>query len=153
MELTTPTPDGVTVAEAAQTLGISAESVRRRLRGGTLAGHRVTTPAGTEWRVTLPTVAAVPVPEADAGDAWAAHVETLRATVRRLEAENDQIRADLAVPVATLQATVRRLEAENDQIRADLAARHADVARMVEALAAITTSRLAAPARSWWRVW
>ena len=49
---TTPDPErsGVTVQEAANTLGISEVAVRARLRRGTLEGEKI----GDVWRVHLP---------------------------------------------------------------------------------------------------
>ena len=44
----------VTVAEAAQQLGLRPEAIRRRLRRGVLRGRRTTTPDGVRWLVDLP---------------------------------------------------------------------------------------------------
>ncbi len=45
---------GLSVAAAADRLGLTPDAVRGRLHRGTLAGEKV----GTEWRVFLPTVEA-----------------------------------------------------------------------------------------------
>ena len=44
----------MTVAEAAQTLGVSVETVRRRISAGDLPDERVATGWGWAYRVTLP---------------------------------------------------------------------------------------------------
>ena len=43
----------VSIAEAAQRLGISEKTVRRRLTSGALKGRRVTRPQGYTWAVHL----------------------------------------------------------------------------------------------------
>jgi excisionase family DNA binding protein len=43
----------VSITEAAQRLGVSEKTVRRRLSGGTLRGERVTRPQGYTWAVHL----------------------------------------------------------------------------------------------------
>jgi excisionase family DNA binding protein len=47
---------GVTIAEAAATLGISSDTVRRRIRRGDLRAMQVPTPNGPAWRVLLGSV-------------------------------------------------------------------------------------------------
>jgi outer membrane murein-binding lipoprotein Lpp len=135
---------GATVATAADVLGITPESVRRRLRSGTLDGWQVDGPKGPEWRVVLPRAGA-PLPdivEAPTADAHAI-VEALRAHVADLQGEVARLRADLDGARADAQAA-----------RAEVAARSADVGRLVEALAALTTPALPQPApRPWWRIW
>ena len=67
--LTTQTRS-LNVTAAAQHLGVSVETVRRRLRNGVLAGTRTATPTGHVWSVTLPvdavpataTPTAIPIP-------------------------------------------------------------------------------------------
>lgn len=44
----------VTIREAAEILGVSVDTVRRRLRGGMLEGERVETPQGYVWYVEIP---------------------------------------------------------------------------------------------------
>jgi outer membrane murein-binding lipoprotein Lpp len=60
----------------------------------------------------------------------------------------------LRAHVADLQGEVARLRADLDAARSEVAARSADVGRLVEALAALTTPALPQPApRPWWRIW
>src|SRR3954452_18472870 len=44
----------VTIREAATILGVSSDTIRRRLRSGTLTGERAETPQGFVWYVDLP---------------------------------------------------------------------------------------------------
>ena len=43
----------VSITEAAQRLGVSEKTIRRRLGGGTLRGERVSRPQGYTWAVHL----------------------------------------------------------------------------------------------------
>ena len=83
-----PDPAGTTVADAADALGITPESVRRRLRAGTLDGWQVDGAKGPEWRVTLPRAGA-PVPEVVEAPTADAHaiVDALRDHVADLQGE------------------------------------------------------------------
>ena len=105
----------MTVAEAAQTLGVSVETVRRRIRAGDLPGERVATAWGWAYRVTLPDATAsvaitqptAPVaPEHDGCEA------VLRARID-----------DLLAHVATLTDTLQAREAETADLRRALLAR------------------------------
>src|SRR4051794_12520199 len=53
---------GVTVAEAAAALGVSSDTVRRRIRRGDLAAVQVTTPNGPAWGVVLGPLPSAPSP-------------------------------------------------------------------------------------------
>jgi DNA-binding transcriptional MerR regulator len=44
----------LTIAEAAQRLGVSIDTIHRRLRRGQLSGHRQPTPQGFTWLVEIP---------------------------------------------------------------------------------------------------
>ena len=44
----------LTIAEAAQKLGVSIDTIHRRLRRGQLSGHRQPTPQGFTWLVEIP---------------------------------------------------------------------------------------------------
>ena len=76
------------VPEAARVLGVSVETVRRRIRAGELQGERVPTPWGWSYRVTVPdrteaVIAQAAVPT-DRETMLAAQVEDLRAMVATL---------------------------------------------------------------------
>ncbi len=86
----------VSIAEAAQRLGVSTETVRRRLHKGTLKGEQVTTPQGFIWTVELPDED----PQQDNHRDDCADLRELVATLRgqveaqagELAAKNEQIR-------------------------------------------------------------
>jgi excisionase family DNA binding protein len=111
------------VPEAARVLGVSVETVRRRIRAGELQGERVPTPWGWSYRVTVPD-------RTEAVIAQAA-VPTDRETM--LAAQVEDLRAMVATLTTLLQA---RETAETDLRRALLQARE--------------TAMPPAPARSWW---
>jgi len=46
-------PEGVTIAEAAAHLGVSSDTVRRRIRRGDVQAMQVHTPNGPAWRVLM----------------------------------------------------------------------------------------------------
>ena len=52
----------VPIKEAAERLGVSADTIRRRMKKGELVGEKEPTPQGYEWRIVLP------VEESNAGD-------------------------------------------------------------------------------------
>ncbi len=139
IDATSIVPDsaGNTVADAAAVLGITPESVRRRLRAGTLAGWQVDGPKGPVWRVRLP------------------HAEALvTEVVEAPTADAHGVVVALQAHVADLQSEIVRLRADLDGARSEVAARSADVGRLVEALSALTTARLQAPEpKPWWKRW
>ncbi len=47
-------PDGVPIAVAAQALGVSEKTIRRRIASRHLDAHKLYTSQGYEWRVRLP---------------------------------------------------------------------------------------------------
>ena len=73
----------IPLAEAAAALGVSVDTVRRRLRAGTLEGEKESTPPG-RWRVRVP---------ADAQQGLGDHVGEHLAV---LEGENAALRRELA---------------------------------------------------------
>lgn len=52
----------VSVQEAAQVLGFSEKTIRRRIKAGTLTAHRLPTSQGYEWRVQLDAGTDQPLP-------------------------------------------------------------------------------------------
>mgnify|MGYP000538825339 CR=1 FL=1 len=48
----------VSISEAAERLGVSVDTIRRRLKSGELTGEKVKSPQGFAWRVDLPVDAA-----------------------------------------------------------------------------------------------
>lgn len=51
MDMTT---DSLTIQEAAEKLGVSIKTIRRRIEKGSLQAYKVETKRGYEWRVVLP---------------------------------------------------------------------------------------------------
>ena len=85
----------VPLREAARRLGVSPDTVRRRMKAGTLEAEKRPTPQGGEWWITLPDdVPPAGEPDADAADARAGAVElaTLRGQVTMLEARVEELR-------------------------------------------------------------
>jgi hypothetical protein len=78
----------VSIAEAAQRLRVSEQTVRRRIRSGELPGVRVETPWGFIWAVELPDDS--PTEQPDTGED-----ETLREFIAALEAEIERLHVEL----------------------------------------------------------
>ncbi len=100
---------GLSVAAAADRLGLTPDAVRGRLHRGTLAGEKV----GTAWRVFLPTV------EATAGQQASQQPPTAE--------QQDTTAARQPRPVAR-QATDRAADSPLVELVADLARRNEDLA-------------------------
>ena len=133
--LTTQTRS-LNVTAAAQHLGVSVETVRRRLRNGVLAGTRTATPTGHVWSVTLP-VDAVPA--------------TATPTAIPIPATS----TTPALPVdavAMLDARIADLRDEVASLRAMLDGRAVEVASLHRIIDAMVTANQTA-ARPWWKVW
>lgn len=86
----------VTIGEAAQRLGVSEHTVRRRVRNGELPGSQVATPQGYTWRVEIPED--LPTPGSANGE-----IGTLRQLVATLQGR--------------MEAQDSELTAKNEQIR------------------------------------
>ena len=85
----------VSIAEAAERLGVSADTVRRRLKRGELTGEQETTPQGFVWRVALPIAEGAPEPPGAAetpGDAI--ELARLRERVIGLERLADELQGE-----------------------------------------------------------
>lgn len=135
-----PQTRSLTVTDAAQHLGVSVETVRRRLRNGLLAGTRTVTPTGHVWSVTLPvdavpataTPTAIPVPTSIATPA---------------------LPVTLPVDgVAMLDARIADLRDEVASLRAMLDARAVEVASLHRIIDAMVTANRPTT-RPWWKVW
>ena len=154
-----PPPVEVDTTEAARRLGVHIETVRRAVRRGDLPARQVRQAGRPVWVVTL-----------DALDAFhaqgASRVGNSRGgvddghTTPRVRVDDGLVGVDngratvdaLRAHVVDLQDQVARLRADLDGARSEVAARSADVGRLVEALAALTTTALPKPApRPWWR--
>jgi len=113
------TSERVSIKEAAERLGVSADTIRRRLKSGELAGEREKTPQGFVWRVELPQDApgepasAEASPGATAGD--------------------DIERARLRERIAGLERLAEELQGERDAWR-EQAQRDGEAARELRVL-------------------
>lgn len=88
--------ESVTIKEAAARLGISADTVRRRLKRGELTGEKEETPQGYVWRIQLPEEESEPAPaqEEPSGDAierarLLERIEGLEKLTEELKGERD----------------------------------------------------------------
>ena len=82
------------IKEAAERLGVSPDTIRRRMKKGELVGEKEPTPQGYEWRIILPREEAdatepqgEPVTASHAGDAI--ELELLRERIDELKQERD----------------------------------------------------------------
>ena len=139
----------VSLAEAAEHLGVSIYTIKRRLQRGELAGCRQGEAPNSPWFVDLPadgsphvaTAAAVAdQPDASAG-ASAGEVRTLRELVDTLRGQ--------------LEVFQQQLEAQREVHQAELEARRREVQEL-HVLLQQAQAALPAPKedrQSWWRFW
>ena len=138
-----PMPNLLPLPEAATLLGVSVDTVRRRIRSGSLAGVQDIAPPH-RWRVDVlgtPTQSpGAPMEPPDTADA-------------ALQAENAELRrelADAAARIAALEAANAALEADNAALRAELAdvrnRQRRELERLDDALDTMKTMARALPA-------
>ena len=88
----------VSIKEAAERLGVSQDTIRRRLKHGELAGERAKTPQGFVWRVELPQEPAGEAegtaPESAPAPGDGIELARLRERVSGLERLADELRDD-----------------------------------------------------------
>src|SRR5215212_5855918 len=114
----------VSIQEAAARLGVSVDTVRRRLKRGELTGEREPTPQGFVWRVALPIGGHAPEqPDAPAG-ALSSVVDSLEDAVEL---------AQLRERVAGLERLAAELQSERDDWR-EHARRDSEAARELRVL-------------------
>lgn len=148
----------VTVTEAAAIMQCSVETVRRRLRSGTLTGRRDVNGTGREvWSVTVPVTPSPrvePAPEPargaspdapDAPDGSTALVGALRAHI-------DDLRERMRDQAQVHAGEVARLTAMLDDRRREVDDLHRIVERMSAPMLPPPSTGTPAP-RSWWRFW
>jgi excisionase family DNA binding protein len=129
------TAEGLTLAEAAAQLGVSTDTVRRRIQRGDLSARQVDTKFGPAWRVLLGS-APVPANGLHGSAPVGPGVVELVALVDKLQQQN----LELAGRVGYYQAEV-------EQLRTTLKALQAPR----EELAAATVPAEEPPRPSWWR--
>lgn len=100
-----------TVGEVAAVYGVSADTIRRRMRRGDLEARRVEIPSGFKWMLpmpapgdTLPGSAPVPAPATD----HAAMVEVLQGELAARNAEIERLHALLDTQARALEAVAAR---------------------------------------------
>ena len=146
----------VPVPDAARRLGISAETVRRRVRSGDMTGTSHVVNGKRALLVQIPATA-TPGPESHAARtdpatssndahtaAWQAHVATLTDQIERLEANHRDAVERLQ---ASHTASIERLDATYRDALERLHASH------VATLAHLERLTLAANRRPFWRFW
>jgi excisionase family DNA binding protein len=149
-----PLPVEVDTAEAARRLGVHPETIRRAVRRGHLPARQVRQAGRAVWIVALDALATYHAQGVSHVDDARAGVDDSRTTHPARVDDGHTTVAALRAHVADLQGEVARLRADLDAARSEVAARSADVGRLVEALAALTTTALPKPApRPWWRIW
>ena len=85
----------VSMEEAVRILGVSDATIRRRMRNGTLNGHKVPRLRGEAWRVEVPDAPSEASPAAgSSSDTSPGEAEGLRALVTSLERELDSRRQE-----------------------------------------------------------
>jgi hypothetical protein len=132
-----------TMVEAAVILGVSPDTVKRRLQRGDLEGHQEETPQGFRWIIELPDDS-VPSNHSSAAPAdaraTAGAEETLRELVDVLKDEVSELRQQLQTQAI---AHGEQLEAKDRQIE------------QLHVLLQQTQAALPAPKadHSWWRRW
>jgi hypothetical protein len=115
-----PTGAYVKIAEAASILGVSIDTVRRRLRRGELRGERMPTRHGAAWYIWIEDTTQLALDGDDAppgragGAAHRGEVSDLVRLVSRLQVEN----RTLATQVGFLEAELRQARAEAQALRA-----------------------------------
>jgi hypothetical protein len=110
----------VTVEQAAGILGVSASTVRRRIRGGTLRAESVSRPQGVVWLVHLPADATADVnhPSPPAGAVGTAPVTASDAMI----AYTRSLLEPLVAALERSQSRTAELERENGELTARLTA-------------------------------
>lgn len=111
----------VSIKEAAERLGVSADTIRRRLKSGELSGEREKTPQGFVWRVELPG-------ESESGDASGSPVQASPA-----EAGDGIEVVRLRAELAGAERLIEELQGERDAWR-EQAQRDGEAARELRVL-------------------
>ncbi len=108
-ELKTKPVQEVTIAEAARCLGMSIDSIRRRIAKGELNAHKVPSPHGEIYMVEIPEDA-VPAPvENQEKEDGAATIDAMLKTISILENELDARRREVQELHVLLQQAQKQL--------------------------------------------
>src|SRR5271157_5635612 len=108
-ELKSKTMQEVNIAEAARCLGMSIDSIRRRIAKGELNAHKVPSPHGEIYLVEIPEDA-IPAPEAnEEKEDSAATIDAMLKTISILETELDARRREVQELHVLLQQAQKQL--------------------------------------------
>ena len=133
----------VTMAEASQRLGVSVDTVRRRLHKGELQGEQQKTPQGFIWLIE---VSEDPNP----GSAYAT------ATADPHSAQADAIASDSAVFRELVEVLRSKIEIRDKQLEVkdeQLATKDKQIGELHVLLQQAALSAPKENHRSWWRFW
>jgi excisionase family DNA binding protein len=102
----------VSIDEAARLLGVSQDTIRRRIRNGELKAHQETRPQGYVWRVTLPDEEPESEGQNHVGDTYLSSelVEALRDTIQRQDNTIAQLRTQLEAKDRQLETRAREVQ-------------------------------------------
>jgi predicted DNA-binding transcriptional regulator YafY len=104
----------VSIAEAAERLRLSEQTVRRRVRSGELPGVQLNTPQGFIWMVELPDDLSTDNPDSGEIKALRELIDTLRAQIETLSAELEGRRREAQEFLFLLQQAQVALPAPRD---------------------------------------
>jgi hypothetical protein len=104
----------VSIAEAAERLRLSEQTVRRRVRSGELPGVQLNTPQGFIWMVELPDDLSTDNPDSGEIKALRELIDTLKAQIETLSAELEGRRREAQEFLFLLQQAQSALPAPRD---------------------------------------
>ena len=133
------------MAEAAKCLGVSVDTIRRRLRKGELQGHQQPRPQGFVWVIEIPEELD------DPGSTFAKTVADIPVNNGGSNGGDRRLEEVVAVLQAQVTSQQRQMEAHQDELTAknkQIEQLHILLQQAQAALPAPKESR-----HSWWRVW
>jgi hypothetical protein len=89
-------PEQLPLREAADRLGVSERTLRRRLKDGTITGQQISTAQGFRWIVDLPDAELMPAPQSQEWRQIVEERDAYRVLAEELRGELAGIRAALA---------------------------------------------------------
>jgi excisionase family DNA binding protein len=141
------TAEGLTLSQAAGQLGVSKDTIRRRVKRGELKGWQVETKFGPEWRVALD---AAPAPLPTGAGVDAAGVSDLVRLLSHTQAELVQAVGAASMWQGRAELLAGELAASREQVRALMAPREdPDDGGLTGAIERVTHN-VDQPARRWW---
>ena len=133
------------MAEAAKCLGVSVDTIRRRLRKGELQGYQQPRPQGFVWVIEIPEELA------DPGSTFAKTVADIPVNNGGSNGGDRRLEEVVAVLQAQVTSQQRQMEAHQDELTAknkQIEQLHILLQQAQAALPAPKESR-----HSWWRFW